>query len=163
MLVLAVDQKNTRDDGQTSVLGSTATLATTPEEAEQLALASSLGELRLLVRTPLDKGTVNYKPVTMGELGRQKHPKGSDPTNPDDPTTTDPGATATLPTLPTVDKTPAPVKSPELPEDKDPKTHTLKIISGDTTTKHIFIWDNKAGGWQGDDSKKPDAPKPEDA
>ncbi len=39
MLVLAVDMKRTRDEGTDAVLGSTATLAATPEEAEQLSLA----------------------------------------------------------------------------------------------------------------------------
>ena len=47
MLVLAVDMKRTRDEGSDAVLGSTATLAATPEEAEQLSLAQSLGDLRL--------------------------------------------------------------------------------------------------------------------
>ena len=55
-----------------AMLGSTVTLAATPEEAEQLSLAAALGELRLLLRTPLDgPGNVNYKPVTIGGPGPQ--------------------------------------------------------------------------------------------
>src|SRR5262249_9153431 len=54
MLVIAIDTKPTRDDGQVAVVGQTATLAASPEECERLALAASLGELRLTLRSPED-------------------------------------------------------------------------------------------------------------
>lgn len=69
MLVLAVDMKNTREDGQQSMLGSTATLAAKPDEAGELSLAASLGDLRLLLRSPLDQEHPKYKPVTIADLG----------------------------------------------------------------------------------------------
>lgn len=164
MLVLAVDQKNTREDGQTSILGSTATLATTAEEAEELALASSLGELRLLLRSPLDRGNVRYKPVTMVDLARQQRPKDGDTTaSPDDPTTNS-GASAVLPTLPTVDKKPEPKPEPVAEKPDPAKTHTLRIESGDTVNRTIFVWDKEHNCWEGGEAKrKADAPKPEDA
>jgi len=161
MLILAVDTKNTRDEGQVSVLGSTATLATTPQEAQDLALASSLGDLRLLVRSPLDKEKPNYKPITIADLGHSQRQNGSDPTtNPDDPTTSS-GAVATLPTLPAVQPKPEPVV--EKPAPPPQVTHTLRIESGDTVSKTVFVWDGEHKCWEGGEGRKADAAKPEDA
>lgn len=51
MLVLAVDTIANRDNQTNSILGSTITLAATPEEAQRLSIAASMGELRLTLRS----------------------------------------------------------------------------------------------------------------
>ncbi len=166
MLVLAVDMNRTREEGKDAMLGSTATLAATPEETEQLALAGSLGDLRLLLRTPLDgPGNVKYKPVTIADLGRKLHSQG-DPNKPD-ASDTDPavGDTATtLPAFPKVDKTPPP---PVVVAEKTPppvKTFTMRIVNGDTVSWAVFKWDADNNCWEGDEAqRKPDAALPDDA
>ena len=55
MLVLAVDPQSQRDRNSPSVLASTVTLAASPEEATRMALAASMGELRLMLRSPGEK------------------------------------------------------------------------------------------------------------
>ena len=94
------------------MLGSTVTLAAKPEEAEQLSLAAQLGDLRLLLRSPLDTEKPNYKAVT-----HHGHPAAGSDAGDGKTDSTDVASsgnvTATLPTLPKVVKTPAPVKEPE--------------------------------------------------
>lgn len=52
--VLAIDQNSTRAQKGASVVGATATLEVTPEEAELLALSKSEGELTLILRSYAD-------------------------------------------------------------------------------------------------------------
>jgi pilus assembly protein CpaB len=181
MLVLAVDMNKTREADKDTMMGTTATLAATPEEAEQLSLAQALGDLRLLLRTPLDgEGDLKYKPVTLTDLAHRLHTE--DPTKPGG-TDTDPAAGGTngtgLPTLPkvatqtpTTPTPPAPVV--EKVADKTPpppKTFTMKIKTGETVTWAVFKWDNLNNCWEGDEAdhqaddapKSKDAAKPEDA
>ena len=167
MLVLAVDMKNTRQEGETAMLGSTATLAATPEEAEQLALASALGDLRLLLRTPLDRTNPKYKPITMPDLARQRR---VDDQNKLDAAEADAAANGngagTVPTLPKADKAPTP--APEKVADKTPPpppvTHVMKIVTGETVTRVKFVWDKENSCWEGDETaKRSDGSKPEDA
>ncbi len=166
MLVLAVDMKNTREDGQQSMLGSTATLAAKPEEAGELSLAASLGDLRLLLRSPLDQEHPRYKPVTIADLGRQRHGPDDGKADSTDVASAD-NITATLPNLPKVDKTPATVKAPEKAPEPPPLTHIMRIESGgDPLDWHNvpFTWDAKNNCWiGGTPTKKSEAPKVEDA
>ncbi len=163
MLVLAVDMKNTREDGQQSMLGSTATLAAKPDEAGELSLAASLGDLRLLLRSPLDQEHPKYKPVTIADLGRQRRGGNDGKSDSTDVASAD-NVTATLPNLPKLDKTPAPAKAPEPPP---PVTHIMRIQSGgDPSDWHdeTFTWDGKNNCWIGGmPTKKSDAPKVEHA
>jgi Flp pilus assembly protein CpaB len=166
MMVLAVDQKNTRDDGQQAMLGTTVTLAAKPEESERLSLAASLGDLRLLLRTPLDQEKPTYKAVHIADLPHQA--KGIDESKADSTDVASTEATGpALPALPAVDKTPAPApvvdKTPEPPP---PVTHTLRIESGgDPANWHnvSFVWDEKNNCWVGGKpAKKADDKKSEE-
>ena len=165
MLILAVDQKETRDEGQRSILGNTATLAATAEQAEQLTLASSMGELRLLLRSPLDTETPKYKPLTLDDMTRDLKAESAKNDSTDVASTG--GISVVLPALPKIDKTPTPPvavvdKTPAPPP--SPVTHTLRIESGDSVTKAVFVWDEKNACWEGGPAaKKAAAPKPEDA
>src|SRR5579883_1196292 len=70
MLVLAVDMVAQRDHQTTARLGSTVTLAATPEEAQRLSLASALGELRLTLRSPEDDKIVRLPGSKWEDLGK---------------------------------------------------------------------------------------------
>jgi len=52
--VLAIDQTVGEKDGEKVVIGKTATVALTPDQAEQLALAHQLGSLSLALRSAVD-------------------------------------------------------------------------------------------------------------
>src|SRR5579884_1014593 len=73
MLVLAVDTIANRDGQTNSILGSTVTLAATPEEAQRLSLAAALGELRLTLRTPDDNKIVRLPGAKWEDLGKPMH------------------------------------------------------------------------------------------
>ena len=54
MQVLAIDQTVGEKDGEKVVIGKTATIALTPEQAERLALAHQLGSISLALRSVID-------------------------------------------------------------------------------------------------------------
>src|SRR5205085_8230652 len=162
-LLLAEDMRKSREAYTDAMLGSTATLAATAVEAEELALAQSLGDLRLLLRTQLDGSLQNYKPVTLGNIGQRRH--DNDPTKPDgqDTTPTDPSNPGL--TLPPALKPPTPpTTDPTTVAVKPPVTHTMKIINAGEVTKAVFVWDAVNGCWVGaEPTKKPEEdPKPAD-
>ncbi len=173
MLVLAVDMKRTRDQDQEAVLGSTATLAASPEQAEQLSLAQALGDLRLLLRTPLDgQANLKYKAVKIDDLTHPLHTE--DPNKPDGPDT-DPASGGAVTSLPALPKVVAPVVPPVEPvkvavAPPPPKTFTMKIKNGETVSWAVFKWDDLNNCWEGDEAaqaddapKAKDVVKPEDA
>lgn len=64
-LVLAIDQAATRPDSSQAIATvNTALLAVKPKEAEKLTLAMSLGDLRLVLRSPDDKTKTRSDPLT---------------------------------------------------------------------------------------------------
>jgi pilus assembly protein CpaB len=170
MLVLAIDMASNRNPDSTAMLGSTATLAVRPEEAQRLHLASALGDLRLALRPVGEKD----EPLRIGETTADHfdRPILRDPTGTGtgDDANVAGGPLPTVPNLPTLpDKIEAP-KAEEKPE-KLAERHLLKVINGDSTVIHTFTKDDK-GGWEiggaaGDERKpgrRPQAPhKPEDA
>jgi pilus assembly protein CpaB len=67
VLVLAIAQEASRDDTKPKVV-SAVTLELTPEDAEKLDLARSVGSLSLVLRNQLDKKTVATSGVTKAQL-----------------------------------------------------------------------------------------------
>jgi pilus assembly protein CpaB len=137
MLVLAVDMQDKRNPDQTSILPQTVTLAATPEEATRLALASSLGELRLLPKSPLDTRRVNVVTARASDLDKpfvqtDINDKGDSALNP--PVKTTPLASLTE----EKGATPEPV-APVAPVEKPRKKHVMTIINGASKEKAIFV------------------------
>jgi pilus assembly protein CpaB len=148
MLVLAVDTQATRDNQTTSIIGSTVTLAATPEEAQRLSLAAAMGELRLTLRTPDDTKIVHLPASKWDDLKRPPHdasaaredeeaaPPPSAPPVPPLPPLPAPPKEVTPPPTTVVEKTP--VKEPEPPP---VKKHTMTIINGEFVQKAVFTLD----------------------
>ncbi|MFO0929130.1 MAG: Flp pilus assembly protein CpaB [Gemmataceae bacterium] len=137
MLVLAVDTQDQRNPEQKSIMGQTVTLAATPEEATRLSLASSNGELRLLLKSNQDtKRTwaVNVtskdldKPLASGSDGERLVDLAPRPA---------PAPVVPLPELPPEVK--APVKEPVAePVKKARKPHYLTIWNGSSRDRIPF-------------------------
>jgi pilus assembly protein CpaB len=145
MLVLAVDTNANRDPNSPSMLGSTVTLAATPEEATKLSLAGALGELRLTLRTPDDNKIVRLPGSKWEDLGK---PARDAVANPDEDT--QPVSTAPVPQLPALPKDPPPVvvqKTEKEPEPPPVQTHTLTIINGEYVQKAVFTLDPIDNTW----------------
>jgi pilus assembly protein CpaB len=164
MLVLAVDTIANRDGQTNSILGSTVTLAATPEEAQRLSLAAALGELRLTLRTPDDNKVVRLPSAKWEDLGKpmRDHPTDKDEEEPAAPTSAPP-----VPPLPPLPKeaaqlpsgvAKAPEKTPE--PSPPPQTHTLTIVNGDYVQKAVFTLDPIAKVWTNGslDRGTPEAP-----
>ena len=81
VLVLAVAQETGRDDIKAKVV-SAVTLELTPEDAEKLDLARSVGTLSLVLRNQVDKKTVVTMGITKSELFGEKKaaPEAAPPT-----------------------------------------------------------------------------------
>jgi Flp pilus assembly protein CpaB len=152
MLVMAVDDIETRNPDKKSIVPATVTLAATPEEAGRLALAAKLGELRLLPRSPVDSSRIAQFEVKPEDLKRQPRDNSSSKGSPDDVVKAEPIASPVLPLppLPPVEEKKAEPKLVEEPrlvakvaEPKKPSKHTLRIIQGTTTVKAVFNLDEK--------------------
>jgi pilus assembly protein CpaB len=74
VLVLAVAQEANRDDTKPKVV-SAVTLEVTPEQAERLDLARSVGQLSLVLRNQLDKKPVETAGITKDDLLKLKAPE----------------------------------------------------------------------------------------
>jgi pilus assembly protein CpaB len=107
MLVLATDQEANRDPNVGGKLANTVTLAAKPDDALKLTLASSLGEVRLILRKFGEDETSNTKTVKVSDIlkGTQS---ASDPNE-------DSGSTKEIKTSPDI-KTP----EPPMTEEKSP-------------------------------------------
>jgi hypothetical protein len=156
MLVLAVDTQANRDNQTTSIIGSTVTLAATPEEAQRLSLAAAMGELRLTLRTPDDTQIVRLPASKWDDLKRPTRdasgakeeeevaPPPATPPVPALPALPAPPKEVTPPPTVVVDKTP--VKPPEPPP---AKTHTLVIQNGEYRESGTFTFDPIGKVWIG--------------
>jgi pilus assembly protein CpaB len=165
MLVLAVDMVAQRDHQTTAMLGSTVTLAATPEEAQRLSLASALGELRLTLRSPEDNKIVHLPGSRWEDLGKPVHDNLSGKEDDAPPVVSAPP----VPPLPPLPKdAPPPITVAEKPPEKKPEpapappppeTHTMTIISGEYTQKAVFtldpvnkVWTNGSLGNNAEDA-----------
>jgi Flp pilus assembly protein CpaB len=173
MLVLAVDQTDQRGDGVRNILGQTVTVAATPEEANRLKLASSLGELSLMLRRPGESDTTGHVVTTVADLNKPL--SGGKAKEDDIPQV--PAASSDF-ALPKVDEKqteedpkPAPVK------EKDPapvrkvvkKDHVMRIRNGHDQRKVRFALnekedDDENGGATAEEEKplKRDEPRKEE-
>lgn len=68
MLVLAADQDDSKNPEKKTILAQTVTLAVTPEEGARLALAASMGELKLWLRNPGDQEHIKHIAVRPSDL-----------------------------------------------------------------------------------------------
>jgi pilus assembly protein CpaB len=154
MLVLAVDTIANRDNQTNSILGSTVTLAATPEEAQRLSLAAALGELRLTLRTPDDNKIVRLPSAKFDDLGKPTHDSSASKEEELAQLTYVPPVPA-LPPLPKdapppmtlVEKTPEKAPEPPPPPPPPPETHTMVIVSGDYVQKAVFTRDPVEKVW----------------
>jgi pilus assembly protein CpaB len=147
MLVLAVDTIASRDNQTSSILGSTVTLAATPEEAQRLSLAAALGELRLTLRTPDDNKIVRLPGAKWEDLGKPMHDGSVN--KEEEPTAL--VSAPPVPPLPSLPKdAPPPMTLTEKKPEKappPPQTHTMTIVSGDYVQKAVFTLDPIAKVW----------------
>jgi Flp pilus assembly protein CpaB len=162
VLVLAVDANFIKDPEIRNQVGTTVTLAVNPEDAQKLALAGSLGELRLTLRALGDTERVQSRGTKAQDLSKPTN--DSTPRNPTEDEQMALGGTPTPKvTLPPVTPVEEPVVQKQ-PEREEPKrTHVLTIQLGEYTNKSTFVWDDKEGAWingnrQGDEP--PPAPTP---
>jgi pilus assembly protein CpaB len=168
VLVLAVDMIINREDKQ-AMLGSTVTFAVKPEEAMRLSVASRATDIRLVLRSPADKGKNVYPPAKMGDWRRPEHDdatlvgSGGDSSD---------GTTGSLlgkvkkpevevvAVMPQQDEGPA-AEPPPAPQ----VTHTLTIISGEYESKAVYVKKDNGEWARGsaeqpapDEGSKPTAP-----
>jgi pilus assembly protein CpaB len=164
MLVLAVDTLDQRDIEKKAIISSNVTLAVTPDEAQTLALAQKMGELRLILRNEEDQEKITIRTLKPEDIrtGRiNKGGKGSGNTEEEDGSKQPLGIK-----LPEVTDQPStqPEPPPEPIKPKKPWRLTL-INSGDVTKVDFLEEDNefqtqikKTDAVESKPSKKPAVP-----
>jgi pilus assembly protein CpaB len=171
MMVLAVDTQDQRDPTTKAMMGQTVTLAATPEESTRLALAQSIGELRLLLKSGADTKRTSSVVARAGDLDKaltgdiEKDGDGSRSGS----------LTAKVPTLPPVveEKKPPVTVVEEKKSESARKTrrHVMTIRHGSHTEKAVFILGNEdeddenttSTRTEKEDKPKDEAKKPEAA
>jgi pilus assembly protein CpaB len=155
-LVLAVGDVVSRDPNQPSLLAQTVTLACTPEEVQQLALAGAQGELRLSLRGMGDDKQIRLGATTSEDLGKGSIARGSVPAFPD----LLEGGSGILP-VPVPKTTPKPGakpgEKPEPPPEPKVEAHVMNVLNGGQRVKAVFIKDPESGKWLDTDPENPDA------
>lgn len=167
MLVLAVDQMNTRDGEKVAHVASTVTLEAKPDEAEKLAMAGAMGELRLVLRNNEDEDPSGTRGARPSDVVRGK--AGGDAKTEEEGKTETAGPVV-APKVPDVPVAPAP--TPEPPKvvavPPPPKTHTLTVYNGESVTRAVYVVgkENEENGTEitrsepGIPAKKPEPPTP---
>jgi len=160
MLVLAVDTIDTRQGETKTIIGQTITLAATPEEATRLSLASSNGELRLLLKSASDTTRTAAIEVNAADL---KRPSGQGADGAYESSTSRPNAALALPELGAADDKGAAARQQDDDQPARPvkrlKAHVLTIKNGLNVDKTVFQPERDP-----DDvaSAHPDGDRPED-
>jgi Flp pilus assembly protein CpaB len=152
-----------RQDDKQAVIANTVTVQVTPSQAEVLTMASTLGELKLILRPYGDDEKVTTTGATPKGIA-QAGDKGDDsgPLLEGEPKTRSPLALRGIPDVPIGTKVaaaPVETKQPETPAPVPPKTHTLTIYNGDSVTKAVFTLSDKDGKGEPKNDKSP-ATKP---
>ncbi len=147
ILVLAVDQQQTRPDDKQAVVANTVTVEVTPAQAEALSLATELGSLRLILRSFGDEDKVSTSGVTPKGITTARVSEGPDNGADADSAGSSsgiswPGKLPDLPVKPPQAQPPqqvaqAPVAPPE--PQPPPKTFTMTIFNGEAVTKAVFV------------------------
>jgi pilus assembly protein CpaB len=155
MLVLAVDMKDGRDEGQRAMQMGFVTLQVTPDQAEILTLASSY-ELRLVLRPQEDHEHVSTSGVKNGDLARTARRTASE--KGEDPDAPPPVTTTVSPKIPEVPAAPPP---PPVVTETEPAwgKHTLTVYNGENSSKFVTVIDPKTGKPLTDNVQKSDAAK----
>ena len=143
VLVLAVDQTPIRAEDKVATVPSTVTVQVTDRDAQKLALASDLGQLKLSLRSTDDDktvagGSVNLKELLSGSSAPSNPEEGSEPSEkPAPPRVKTPMVAPAVPELPTTPVQPEKEKEiAKKPEPKpEPKTHTLTLYKGTQVVK----------------------------
>jgi pilus assembly protein CpaB len=162
MLVLAVDQTKDRDPNEPTKLGNTVTLATKPDEAQRLALAQQLGELRLTLRALGDTERTHLPATKFTDMDKPIRD-----TNTEDPQLAM-AAPPPVPNLPRLESLPPPETKPEPEAKPEPKhepkveepparTHVMTIINGEFTQRAVFVEDTQEG-WKNGTVNREDGP-----
>jgi pilus assembly protein CpaB len=164
MQVLAVDLQDVRNPDQKAVIPSVVTLAATPEEAEKLSMAQSLGEIRMVLRPFGEDQHVVTKGQRPSDIARSntgrtaavgEELEGSE--------TRLPSSAGRLPDFGAPEK-PGQAKPPEQPTAEQPppvKTHVLTIENGESLTRAVYTIDHKGEVTTRDIDKQESAPRPE--
>jgi pilus assembly protein CpaB len=123
MLVLAADAVDTKNPDTKTILAQTVTLAASPEESARLALASSLGELRLWLRNPGDQERIAHLHVRAADLDKPlpDPTKKEDKDEKEDKASSSPTAKIDVPPAPPEEKKGAPVVEDENKKNREPK------------------------------------------
>lgn len=165
MLVLAIDTNPNRDEGKTTMVGQTVTLAASPEECNRLVLAGDQGLLTLSLRSPDDKRLVTVSETRRADL--RKTPANRDAASPEAEGGSETQGTVNgLPSK--IDKepaapTPTVVVKEEKPAEKPAEKlqqHKMQVIVGAFSEQYVFTKDPETGEWRGRANRDDNDPAP---
>jgi pilus assembly protein CpaB len=156
MLVLAVDMKDGREEGQRAMQMGFVTLQVTPDQAEILTLASGY-ELRLVLRPQEDHDHITTPGAKNADLARMARKAGTTEKNED----TDAPPAPSTPLSPKIPEVPATPAAPPVVAEAEPPLpkHTLTVYNGENATRFITVLDPKTGRPLTDTVEKSDAAK----
>lgn len=145
VLVLAVDMVHMRDPDKQAMSSSTVTLQVKPDDAERLALAAQLGELRLVLRSVDDHEPVHTRGAQAGDVVHASSTGSANGGGSDDvPGGGSGSATPSVPDVPAPAKAaPAPATVAKAEPEPVIQTHTLTIYNGEVPTKAVFVIGDK--------------------
>jgi Flp pilus assembly protein CpaB len=152
MLVLAVDNKDTKDADQRSMAGQTVTLSAKLEEAQRLQLAQSAGELQLVLRPFGDSTYQHVRATSLKDLDRPLSTDSVVDPKEEEAAQARPQA-APVPILPPVADQPKEKEEPkpvvQAPPPPKVETHTMVIQNGaDHYQKAIFTREVGHKAWK---------------
>jgi Flp pilus assembly protein CpaB len=137
MEILAVDTKSAREGEAAAVVGTTVTLAASPEDCNLLKMAAGTGVLDLALRGIGDDKSTKPQAVTQKFL---ENPRAREGTDDKETTTVAQGKTKvpSLPLVPPGTATPPPAPVELAPKEPEPEVFVMTIINGPTIEKVRF-------------------------